>query len=191
MNGHELRRQKKIQTIKNSALKLFNKSGIAKTSVDEIASLAGVSKVTIFKYFGSKEHLISHLLSDLYDQIIKDTEAIVYGDLDFEKKLAMIVSERQMSLKDYQPIFLEEMFLRTETESYKKYMKRTKALMYNFFEEGQAKGIINKNISVETMYLYFQVYKSGLHQMTHNNPGLLNDEKLIEDLVNLYFNGLK
>jgi len=49
-------------TIVESAARLFAQKGFSSTSIREIAQEAGVTKPTIYYYFGSKDGLIQHLL---------------------------------------------------------------------------------------------------------------------------------
>jgi AcrR family transcriptional regulator len=51
-------KQLKEHRILASALKVFADQGYSGTSMDAIAALAGVSKPTLYQYFGSKEQLI-------------------------------------------------------------------------------------------------------------------------------------
>lgn len=59
--GLSLRERKKIQTrrrLLSEATKLFTERGFDQVSVAEIAEAADVSKMTVFNYFDSKEHLV-------------------------------------------------------------------------------------------------------------------------------------
>jgi AcrR family transcriptional regulator len=55
MGKNEDRTREKILL---SALTLFSERGISKTSVNEVAYRAGVSRVTVYRYFPEKEHLV-------------------------------------------------------------------------------------------------------------------------------------
>jgi AcrR family transcriptional regulator len=55
----------KKASIKRAALKLFLKSGYEGTSVDDIASTAGVAKQTVYSHFRDKETLFRTLVGDL------------------------------------------------------------------------------------------------------------------------------
>lgn len=70
---------KKINII-NAAFKCFGKSGYKKTSVADIAFEAGISKASVFQYFGSKEKLYIYLFEYSCDKIIKETP---FGTDDF------------------------------------------------------------------------------------------------------------
>jgi AcrR family transcriptional regulator len=64
------RQRKKAATrdrIRASALRLFREQGYDATTVEQIAAAAGVSHMTFFRYFPTKEDAA---LSDSYDQLI-------------------------------------------------------------------------------------------------------------------------
>jgi len=64
------RQRKKAATrdrIRASALRLFGEQGYDATTVEQIAAAAGVSHMTFFRYFPTKEDVV---LSDSYDPLI-------------------------------------------------------------------------------------------------------------------------
>lgn len=52
---------KKQDTIRNAALACFAKHGYEKASINDIAVAAGISKASIFQYFGNKQALYQYL----------------------------------------------------------------------------------------------------------------------------------
>ncbi len=57
------------ERISQAALTLFLKQGIKRTSVDEIAHAAGLTRVTVYRYFSRREELVlaafSHIIAPL------------------------------------------------------------------------------------------------------------------------------
>lgn len=53
--------QEKQATIRNAALACFAKHGYEKASINDIAMAAGISKASMFQYFGSKRALYGYL----------------------------------------------------------------------------------------------------------------------------------
>ena len=91
MNGFEKRKAQKKENIRRTALELFRTYGFQKVSIAEIARGAGVSQVTIYNHFDSKEGLVRDVLkwhmSDLLDKYL----GIMNSDEPFMEKLENIV----------------------------------------------------------------------------------------------------
>lgn len=71
--------EEKQATIRNAALACFAKHGYEKASINDIAVSAGISKASIFQYFGNKQSLYQYLLDyctaqmkDAYDTDVLD-----------------------------------------------------------------------------------------------------------------------
>lgn len=60
----------KERRILDSALKVFADQGYSGTSMDAIAALAGVSKPTLYQYYGSKEQLFSVIMQEQRDAML-------------------------------------------------------------------------------------------------------------------------
>lgn len=63
-------RQAKERRILDSALKVFADQGYSGASMDAIAALAGVSKPTLYQYFGSKEQLFAAIMVEQRDSML-------------------------------------------------------------------------------------------------------------------------
>ena len=63
------------RTIEEAAAELFLESGYAATTVDEIATRAGVSRATIFNYVSSKSDLLWLDVDDALDALEADLDA--------------------------------------------------------------------------------------------------------------------
>jgi AcrR family transcriptional regulator len=81
-----LRERKKARTrraIQEQAMRLFLAKGYAATTVQEIAAAAGVSHMTFFRYFPTKEDVV---LADDYDPVIVElVRARPAGEPDVER----------------------------------------------------------------------------------------------------------
>ena len=68
IHKRERRKEARPQELLDAALTLFVEKGFAATRVEEVATLAGVSKGTLFLYFNSKEDLFKAVIrSNLAD----------------------------------------------------------------------------------------------------------------------------
>ncbi|NLZ39487.1 MAG: TetR/AcrR family transcriptional regulator [Firmicutes bacterium] len=84
----EVRKQEILET----AMKLFAEQGISKTSMNDIAKTAGITKGLVYYYFASKEELVAEVASFIVKEVNQRLVAIVQDQgLDFYEKLAQIL----------------------------------------------------------------------------------------------------
>ena len=92
-----LRERKKAQTrreIQRQALRLFAKQGYEATTVEEIAAAAGVSHMTFFRYFPTKEDVV---IADDYDPLLArliSTRPADEPDAESIRRAAQAIFER-------------------------------------------------------------------------------------------------
>src|SRR5215467_11285087 len=58
------RKRKKRALVYDAAISLFDRQGFEKTTVDEIAEAAGISRRSFFRYFASKDDLLADTIVD-------------------------------------------------------------------------------------------------------------------------------
>lgn len=132
--------EKKRNTIINSALLCFGKYGYEKASINDIASGSGISKASIFQYFGNKKALYNYLIDystsqmksaynldklnecdDFFDKVLLASEMKV-ENLKRHPNIAQFIiqvmrereqSEFMLDKEDWQP-FVEQMIMREE-----------------------------------------------------------------------------
>lgn len=68
----ERRRQETLHVISDAALDLFERQGVGRTTVDEIAHAAGVSPRTFFRYFPTKERAV-FIDDEQAEQVLAET----------------------------------------------------------------------------------------------------------------------
>ena len=70
MSLRSQRREDTRRRIKSAARSLFLERGVADTSMDALAELAGVSRATLFNYFPGKSVLLDALAADLEERLL-------------------------------------------------------------------------------------------------------------------------
>ncbi len=73
----------KRESIIKAGRELFLSHGYTRTSMDEVAKTACVTKQTVYRYFVSKSDLFAEVIS----QMSKENDTYVFGDLSPEKEL--------------------------------------------------------------------------------------------------------
>lgn len=78
---------KKRDDIINTAAALFNQKGYQSVGVDKIAALAGVSKLTLYRNFPSKEQLIIAVLHKKKEDFLQEIHQSMAGQETIRDKL--------------------------------------------------------------------------------------------------------
>jgi len=187
MNGHDRRRQQIIDRIKHTALDLFSNSGVEQVSMDEIASRADVSKVTIYKYFRSKEELHRQVIDLYIDEILAATEKLLESDLDFFEKLkfTMLAKLNSPKVADSQALYEK-----LEKHGQGGLKHRIKEIMFRFYEQGQKQGYIDKDQSFEMLYLYSEIFEAGFKAKGIDLQPIISDPQAFDQLLQLYYFGV-
>ena len=138
------------EKILDAALVLFAKNGYADTSTKEISVQAGVSEALIFKHFGNKDSLLSHLIKSGYRRILQHHRGMIsYKNAkDFLKNMIYLPSK----LVAEEPMFwkLQERLnhIPFSKAQHEQFMKPVQPIIIRAFSElGYA------NPEIETQYL--------------------------------------
>lgn len=77
----------------NTALQLFLDEGLHSVGIDRVIKVSGVSKMTLYKYFPSKDILIEHVLALYHGELLVELAQSVAGDqLSLEQQLFSLLN---------------------------------------------------------------------------------------------------
>lgn len=170
MNGFEKRAEQKKQLVLAAAFQLLNTpAGRSAVTTEEIVKASGVSKATIFKYFGSKDKLFQQVYLDFLDRM--GDRALAYMDqpLDFQEKLWAMSQVKIATLEevDHQ-FYVDLMDYYTQTSDQElaakmaTYTKRSQDTMLDLLHQGRKEGLIDLKYSDEFLMLYIQAMVEGI-----------------------------
>ncbi|HHQ1238799.1 TPA: TetR/AcrR family transcriptional regulator, partial [Listeria innocua] len=157
MNNYEKRTLKKKTAITHAALTLFGKAGFSEVSIKDIASLAGVSQVSIYNYFGNKEALVAECAKIIMQDTITLAEEILVSEGTFTDKLARAIqlcqAEINMSLSK---------FISTEASKDSQFItllvnninKLKNDIYMEYVAAGKKAKVINNDISDDVIQLF-------------------------------------
>jgi TetR/AcrR family transcriptional regulator of autoinduction and epiphytic fitness len=83
--------QIKRAAIIEAARTTFKELGVAATSMDKLAEVAGVSKRTVYNHFATKEALVMTLMTDLWKQGLSQPSIAYSSDLPLAEQLQQLV----------------------------------------------------------------------------------------------------
>lgn len=184
----------KEEQIVNSARTLFLKYGIKKVSMDEIAKNAGVTKKTVYSYFGSKADLINFFIKEELNNMKKIVEEYQNKSNNFLEN----VHQGLYKMLTYKEESLFINLLIKEQDSFnvkmlKDSLKNVDGEIKNFIKQIllQAKddGYIEvKNIDITT-FLIYKMYIALMFEWDEEFKKL-NDKEIADNILHILKNGI-
>lgn len=189
MDGRAKRTQRIIDRIKETTLQLFSIRDVEDVSMEEIAEKAGVSKITIYNHFHSKEALLQQVLELYSERVFAAAEEVLNSDLGFMEKLHTIllaqINRPQMASSDRLFALIEK-----DARSGGKIHARLKEIIFRFFEQGKQEGYIDETIPFELLYLYSEIYRAGYKAKLDEVEALVTNSQDRETMNDLFFWGI-
>jgi len=193
MNGFERRREQKKESIRQATLELFTAHGIGKVTVEEIATRASVSPVTIFKYFVSKQNLVRDVVKWALSNAYQHHESVLRSDQPYLSRIRQVMFEKSRWLDTAHRDLLKVVISRDpEIKGFAESMfqDKQKQLMSDFFEEGKQQGYIHPDLSIDSILIYME----GLRGIAYTHPEFFaqmeHNKHILRDFIRLLFFGL-
>ena len=161
--------------------------------IADIAVEAGVSQVTIYNYFGSKEALIREVFRDYLESTMEEFEALIHGEGTLKEKIEYIVFQKKKTSHSFHPSAISELMKEDpEIRDFVKqnYEQRSVPMVVDLVTKSKAKGEISDHISVETVILYLDMLNDSSHRLLESTQYGENQDKLIEEMVEVFFYGI-
>ena len=156
MEKADIRVRNKKTKILNNSTTLFKDHDIKKVTMDDIANLSNVSKMTIYKYFNDKDSLYKYVAEALLDRCYNNLKAQLNPDNNVIQKMIGVnsvlvdfISEGNLSLCLKLGNLNDEVKLLLEGFS-----EITKSIMIDIVREGKSRKLIYEDISDECIYHY-------------------------------------
>jgi AcrR family transcriptional regulator len=193
MDGFERRKEKKKDSIRRAAIELFRTYGFDKVSISDIARKAQVSHVTIYNHFGSKEELVRDVVKTAISGLVEVSRSVIESDKPFLEKLEMIVSSKVATAAQYQGELMRAML--RDSPVMQEFMEslwtqEIEGLIRELVEEGKKLGYIDKELSQDAIWFYFEIIRKGAIADTDLLGQIRVNEKLARDLNHLFLYGL-
>jgi len=173
-----------------AAKKLFFARGYCAVTISDIAAEAHVSRVTLFKYFGSKEDLASAVAHQItQERIVHSEEVMADKSLSFRQKFDLMVStkkEYRLSMNDElmaSPVWRDAMFAKIFSAAMREDFRRH---MSGFVKEGKKEGAFAKDIPTDALVDYMDFFYGYMMQ----NDILSKDSKYHLALIDILCYGI-
>jgi len=142
----------------SKASDLFMKLGFKSVTMDDIAGEMGISKKTIYKFFGNKEILIEEITEMIHSEILEIIDQIVaqnYNAIEENYQIRKMFKEMFQSA-DTSPVYqLKKHYPSIFEKVMAKEMNECNTLFKKNIEKGIAQGLYRKEIPVETFVQFY------------------------------------
>lgn len=187
--------------ILDAAQQVFGEVGFARTRLDEVARLAGVSKGTLYLYFDSKETLFREMVRASVVANLAEGEELVRTHQGSARDLLVLLTTRMYSRMRDAGVARISRVVQAELGNFPELARfyfdevilRARHLVREVLELGVASG----EFRAEALAFGARGLPSLLVQtasvqcfFTQYDPEALNDDQAIEGLIDLYLNGV-
>ena len=184
------------ERILRAAAELFAERGYTTVSVREVCEAAGVSKPTLYYYFGSKAGLANALLSEAAGDFLGDVRRIAQGGGDVRgrlKAIARSVFERSAAAPTACRFFYACLFAPPQEGveyDFEHTIPELLGMTAAVFEEGRAAGVVAQEYEAEfcAMVLLGALQGYTIRFLRRSDVRLTSD--LADDLVEAVLKGL-
>lgn len=190
-NGFDLRREKKMKNIEETMLQLLNQKDISNITMDEIAKNAGVSKVTLFNYYNTKDNLINTVILNFFSSVQEEYERLIESDLPFEQTYREITKYKMEKVLNMTSVFFHNMMQQyaSETTFFDKNAQETSdQLVLRLFQKGRKEGKVNPAYTDEVLLTFMHIFTEGLKSPTINSDHMM---KYGDQISQIFLNGLR
>lgn len=158
------------------ATAIFSEKGITNTKVQEIATNAGVSKKTIYKFFEGKDELVRAVYFGLLEEMNRSMNELVSSDVTFVSKLVGIIRLLSERLQIITPTLINDLKVRNPNFSIflEPYMAnavfdRFRKLLQTGVESGEVKSVVKLE---SVVLMYREAINGFIHMRSEANlPG--------------------
>jgi AcrR family transcriptional regulator len=165
-----------------AALTFYNKQGVRKTSMEDVAAKAGVTRVTVYRHFTNKKKLVRAvcmMIADLFQQVT--ATGPIHSIIEFDERLSRL----GLSLHNLPPGnllgWLEEVS-RVYPDIYREFHDVRQLAIDRIFQQSletaAREGILRENLNRRVLNAIFQASVVGLLE----NPALISSRVPMAEL---------
>jgi AcrR family transcriptional regulator len=151
---------KKLEGVKHSAIKLIVERGYGGASISSIAKSAKVAEGYLYRFYKSKEELVSDLLNSKINEIADNLEESIKNSRSFDNIIELLIrGVFRMAKKSSNDIkFLYVMMSDYSFTVHSNIKERIRLLCMEASEKGRELNQLDELISIEELYMFTVIY---------------------------------
>lgn len=178
----------KQTTIVDAALQAFGTNGYKKTSVSDIANVAGISKAMVFHYFGTKKDLYLFLLDYCFQLIMEEIDEKFDKDItDFFERITMAATIKTGVIKKHPAALscLSSVFFESNEEvkeDIKKWMSKSDVFRDKIAFEGMDYSKFKEGVDVKLVMKMLMWISEGFVNQAKSNQ-VMDLDNMMKDFT--------
>ena len=193
--------EKTREDLLNAAVKIFSEKGVARSTLDEIAKAANVSRGAIYWHFKNKTEMFDALYERLNHPLIERIMADLEKDhpepqmqlRDLCVKLLLNLEEDEQ-IRQALILFMLKCDYSGELAAYKEKHNKTKKekqkAFARYFEKAREKGRLSCDVAPETLAQMIGIFMKGMVIEYLDNPESFKMKDTAPKLIDLFFKNL-
>ena len=185
---------KKDIFLKQVATELFYQQGWRLTSVAEICRVAGVSRVTFYKYFPTKQDLVKSIFEEQKNNMRQEFDRLLATKADLATVIQQILTMQQESMSTlYSAAVLHDLnHDKDETlqDFFRQMVQEKYHYMHYFFSTLQKRKSIRNDFPVILIDVLIQKMDEMIHSSVLQQHYAGKEQQLFKDVLQLFLHGL-
>ncbi|WP_449603061.1 TetR/AcrR family transcriptional regulator [Paenibacillus sp. Marseille-Q9583] len=193
MNGFEKRAAQIKLKIMKTTMEMLKSSEPKRLRIADIAKEAGVSQVTIYNYFGSKEALLGEAFKDFIEKAIREFEDYIHGEHSLKEIIEYIMTMERETYSSLSPTTVKELMIEDQEMFHyieERYTNDVLPLMVKMVEDGKARGEISNKVSTNGILSFIGMYIRSSGEMLDEASKQEDIDAFLEEAIHLFFYGI-
>ena len=185
---------KKDIFLKQVATELFYQQGWKLTSIAEICRVAGVSRVTFYKYFSTKQDVVKSIFEEQKNNMRQEFDRLLATKADLATVIQQILTMQQESMATlYSAAVLHDLnHDKDETlqDFFRQMVQEKYHYMHYFFSTLQKRKSIRNDFPVILIDVLIQKMDEMIHSSVLQKHYAGKEQQLFKDVLQLFLHGL-
>lgn len=146
----------KMEQILKESVQEIEKKGVRSLTIGKISKRCGLSRVTFYKYFSSKEQLLQAAVSKIFEAWLAEVDRTLSSRKSLEEKLKLVLDFKEFQIRTTSQSLYSD--LKNPPDSITMLLQDFQRRAFQRFDklltECRRAGIIDKRISNETVFVF-------------------------------------
>lgn len=193
MNGFEKRAAQIKLKIMKTTMEMLKNWEPKRLRIADIAKEAGVSQVTIYNYFGSKEALLSESFKDFVQKEIQKFEDYIYQEHSLKEIMGYILTMERETYSGLSPATVKELMVEDQEMFHyieERYANDILPVLVKMVEDGKARGEISNKVSTKGILSLMGMYMRNAGELLNEASKREDMDAFIEEAIHIFFYGI-